>query len=78
MMPPISKGVNFPQMDSVNSLKGKKAFMDFTGGFLVAPLEQLAQAVPCNFVLLWQNVICIRMLLKLKGVAYFVLFDLQH
>lgn len=53
MIPPGHEGVNFPQMDSVSSLKGRKAFTDFIGAFLILPLEQLAPTVHGNFVLTW-------------------------
>lgn len=52
MMPPGHEGVNFPQMDSVSSLKGKKALRDFTGGFLVLLLEHLP---PLFAVILFQH-----------------------
>lgn len=54
-MPPGHKGVNFPQMDSVSSLKGRTAFMDCTGGFLAIPLEQTLPAARCNLVLRGEN-----------------------
>lgn len=56
MIPPGNEGVNVPQMDTVGSLKGWKAFVDFTEGFLVAPLELLVLTLHCNFVLKWRNI----------------------
>ena len=50
MMPPGNEGVNVPQMDTVGSFKGRKAFMDFTGGSLFAPLASFVLTAHSNFV----------------------------